>query len=293
MSAASNIARRSDIDRHVEQATRMMSLVERAFLAEMGWDPDRLVLNPPDGHRLVIRAVCRVEGCSNTATAAGRICVSCRRRLQAPGLGEAAVVSLGPPRRPRRAPQRRLVAGCGREQVSGPAGLCRSHLDQRTALGVSAEAFFVHPAVAALEPTGPCLVAACPRQRHHPDSRYCEAHQIRLRAARRDPRFDEARWQGTEPAVSLGGQVSLRGLGPLVVAQVLFGLQQRCVVERVQTKEADLRAVCDDLRRQQVASVANYLLDDRRNLGFCGLVRSLVSHARRALATPRDRGRRR
>jgi len=63
-------------------------------------------------------------------------------------------------------------------------------------------------------------------------------------------------------------------------------IQQRCVVERVQTKEADLRAVCDDLRRQQVASVANYLLDDRRNLGFCGLVRSLVSHARRALATP-------
>lgn len=152
---------------------------------------------------------------------------------------------------------------------------------------MAAEAFLTHPAVAALAPTGPCRVLACPRQRRHPEGLYCEAHQIRLRVARRrDPDLDEARWQRTEPAIGLGGQVSLRGLGSLVVAQVLFGLVQRCRIERVQTKESDLRAVCDDLRRQQVGSVADYVLDEGRNLGFVGLARSLMSHARRALATP-------
>src|SRR5581483_6650669 len=94
-------------------------------------------------------------------------------------------------------------------------------------------------------------------------------------ARRRAPDLDEAHWRRTEPAVSVGGQVSLGGLAPLVVAQVLYGLQQRCRMERVQTKEADLRGVCDDLRRQQVGGIGDYVLDERRCLGFVGLVRSL------------------
>ena len=105
-------------------------------------------------------------------------------------------------------------------------------------------------------------------------------------ARRADPSLDEGVWRRAEPAVGLGGQVSLRGLHPTVVAEVLYGLQQRCRSQRVQTKEADLRAVCDDLRRQQVTSVTGYVLEDHRSLGFSGLVRSLQSHARRALATP-------
>jgi hypothetical protein len=91
-----------------------------------------------------------------------------------------------------------------------------------------------------------------------------------------------------EPAVGVGGEVSLRGLGPLVVAELLYGLQNRCLIERVQTKESDLRALCDDLRRQQVPSVGAYVLppEKRRNPGYVGLASSLATHARRALATP-------
>ena len=37
----------------------------------------------------------------------------------------------------------------------------------------------------------------------------------------------ERHWQLTQPAVSEGGQVSLRGLPPLVVVQMLAGMQQR------------------------------------------------------------------
>ena len=67
-------------------------------------------------------------------------------------------------------------------------------------------------------------------------------------------------WGWTEPAIAVGGQVSLRGFTPLVVAQLLFGLQQRCRLEGVHTKGADLRAVCDDFRRKQISSLTGYRL---------------------------------
>ncbi len=269
------------------QLERITALIDGAFLAEMGWDPGRLVLAPPAGHRLLVRPVCRVEGCSTTATGRGRICQACRRRLGDAGPGDDGVESSIPGRRPRRGPAPCLVADYNRERLSAAAGLCRVHADQHHALGGSRQAFLDHPAVGSLPPNGPCAVAACPRQRRHPDGLYCDAHQQRLRATRRRaPGIDEAHWRRVEPAVNVGGEVSMRGLSPLVVAQVLYGLQQRCGLERVQTKEADLRAVCDDLRRQQVDDVAHYTLGDRRDLGFVGLLRSLVAHARRVLASP-------
>jgi len=270
-----------------DQAARIMTLADEAFLIEMGWDADRMLLSPPEGHRLVVRLVCRVNGCSTTATNRRRICFSCQGRLAAAGMTDDQIELLAPPEKSRRAPALCLVAGCGRERVSGPAGLCRPHLDQRGSFGIGLDAFVAHPDVVGLAAVGACLVAACPRQRRHPDGCYCEAHQLRLRAVRRtDPAFDEWRWRRREPAVALGGQVSLRGLEPLVVAQVLYGLAQRCLTERVQTKEADLRAVVDDLRRQQVRSVDEYVIPERRNLGFVGLANSLAAYARRALATP-------
>jgi integrase len=272
-----------------DKAERIRALLDEAFLAEMGFDAERLVLAPPERHRLVIRSVCIVAGCSTTAPSGGGICASCRRRLAAEGLGKDDVERLSPPSRGNRSPLPCLVSGCGRQQQSGPAGLCRSHLDQRRRLKVSLEAFLAHREVNALAPCGPCLVAACTRQRRRRDGRYCEAHQIRWRVARRrQPDLDEERWRVIEPAVGVGGEVSLRGLGPVVVAELLYGLQNRCLVERVQTKESDLRALCDDLRRQQVPSVGAYVLppEKRRNPGYVGLASSLATHARRALATP-------
>ncbi len=144
----------------------------------------------------------------------------------------------------------------------------------------------MHPLTVPFEDAGPCQVASCPRQRRHPDGRYCAAHQIRLRRASRDQGFDEQHWQRTEAPVNFGGQVSLRGLPPLVVAQMLYGLQQRCRQDGVQTKEADLRSVCDAVRHQLVDSIAQFNVVDKSNLGFAALAHSLVTHARRALASP-------
>ena len=230
----------------VDEETTLVALLDEAFLAEMAWDPARLILAPPNGHRLVVRPVCRVGGCSTTATNTRKICLSCQRRLRTAGLGDDEIGLLPAP-----------------------------------------DTLIIHRAVSALSSIGPCGVAACARQRRHPDGLYCEAHQMRLRVAlRRDPDLDEARWRQTDPAIGRGGEVSLRGLEPLVTAQVLYGLQQRCLVERVQTKESDLRAICDDLRRQQVGSVADYVVAKSSNLGFLGLANSLLIHVRRALSSP-------
>lgn len=285
--AATEIAHVAAGDPLGDLVARLTAMIDPAFLAELGWNPASSVLSPPDGHRLVLRPLCRVEGCSTTATNRRHICQSCQRRLATLGLGDDDIALLPAGDHPRRGPGRCGVAGCGREWVSSPVGLCRAHLDQQEALGVSRAELLLNATVVALRSCGPCGVASCPRQRRHRDGTYCEAHQIRLRLARRaEPVLDERHWQRTEPAVGLGGQVSMRGLAPLVVAQVLLGLQQRCRGDGVQTKEADLRAVCDDLRRQQVRSIGDYVMADKPSLGFAGLLRSLAAHARRALASP-------
>jgi hypothetical protein len=269
------------------QAAAVAAVIDPAFLAEAGWDPVRLVLSPPSGHPLLGRPVCRAPGCGTTAPARTRVCASCQRRLAGRGLtlADAAVL----PARPDllRGPGPCAVKGCGRERLSAPARLCQAHLELRQRLGISVAEFTASPMTRPLPPLEPCAVAACPRQRRHPGGQYCDPHQQRLRAARRsDAAFDEDRWRTAGTAVGCGGQVSLRGLPPLVIAEVLAGLQQRCRIDRVKTKEAELRAVCDDLRRQQVSSISGYLLARERSLAFKGLVNSLAAHAGRALATP-------
>ncbi len=213
--------------------------------------------------------------------------MSCQRRLATAGLEPDQVSALAPRPYPVRGPGECAVTGCGREQVSAPAALCRAHHEQREQLAISIGQFLAHPSAQPLPACGPCAVTACPRQRRHPDGTYCDAHQMRLRAARRaDPALDERQWQAAGNAIGTGGQISLRGLPPLVIAEVLAGLQRRCRIDAVKTKEAGLRAVCDDLRRQQAASITGYRIDPGRSLAFKGLARSLAAHARRALAGP-------
>ncbi len=265
---------------------RLAGLLDPVFLAEAGWDAARLMLAPPPAHRLLGRPICQAPGCSTTATARSRICQSCSRRLAARGLGEDQLALLPSRAYPTRGPDACRVSGCGREWISAAAGLCRTHGDQRQATGLSVEQFCTDSQPQPLPAHPSCSVASCPRQRRHPDSLYCEPHQLRLRTARRAGEgFDEAQWRLVDSPIGRGGQVSLGGLAPLVVVEVLVGLQQRCHVDRVRTREADLRAVVDDLRRQQVQSLADYVLAEQASLAFKGVVNSLTGHARRALAS--------
>lgn len=272
------------------RAAGIATVIDPAFLAEAGWDARQLVLFPPPEHPLLGRPVCRAAGCSTTAPDRSRICASCRRRLAEQGVDADQLASL-PDRaleRSGRGPGACRVDGCAREWVSSRSGLCRNHFEQqRTLRSTSIEQFLAHPQTRPLPPCDPCTVVACTRQRRHPDGLYCEGHQQRLRNAKRhNAGFDEDHWRLTEPAIGRGGEVSLRGLPALVIAEVLFGLQQRCRINAVKTDEAVLRALCDDLRRQRVASLAEYVIAEGRGLEFKGLANCLTGHARRALATP-------
>ncbi len=274
--------------RVAEPTARLAAAIDPAFLTEAGWDATALVLSCPPEHPLLGRPVCRAPGCSTTAPTRARVCGSCHGRLAEQGLSEDEVDLL-----PARAGGC-AVAGCAHERGSSGNRLCRGRLEQAGRLGVPAAELSVHPAARPLAACGPCEVAACTRQRRHPDGTYCEAHQMRLRAARRrDPRLDEQRWQLTEAAVGVGGQVSFRGLPTLVVAEVLIGLGQRCRIDGVKTRDTDLRMLCNQLRRQQVAALADFVIDTDPEGTFRALCNAVAAHTRRAACHPRDRGRRR
>ncbi len=268
-------------------AAQLAQHLGHRFLSQAGWDPATRVLRPPPEHRFLGRPLCTAPGC--TATANG-VCSQCRTRLARAGLTLADARLLPPPSG--RAWTRAGDGACGVQQcprpwVNAEHPLCRSHLGHQQVLGMDDVAGF-----AALTDTRPlvslgvCAVVACDRQLPASRVTYCDTHLQRLRQSRRQATvLDEARWCATEPPVTRAGRVSLAGLAPLVVVQVLYGLQQRAVLG-IKTRDGVLRWICDELRRQQIATLSDVqvpptLGNDRR-----GILNSLRAHARRALLSP-------
>src|ERR1035438_441163 len=70
-----------------ERSAALASRIDAVFLAEAGWDPGTWVLTLPAEHPLLGRTFCRAPGCQTTCAAAMRVCLDCRRRLSAAGLG--------------------------------------------------------------------------------------------------------------------------------------------------------------------------------------------------------------
>jgi site-specific recombinase XerC len=133
-----------------------------------------------------------------------------------------------------------------------------------------------------------CAVLACLRARrvrHHLQEAYCAVHAGRWETARRaDPALDQRRWNRTAEPLPVHGQVNLRGLAPLVVAELLYGLQQRAGAECTSYCRF-LRRLARELRRTQVSSLSELPVQDepvRRSL-----VNSLLAHLGRAFADPR------
>jgi integrase len=274
-------------------AARLAGMTDLAFLAEAGWDPASRVLSLPAGHRLLGRMLCRADGCPATArgTSAGGLCWSCFARLRRAGMTAEQIAALphvpAPPSRPAGC----LVPGCERMSPGGRqgqrTGLCVAHSRRfRRTRETTMQRFLADPAVRPLAALGPCTVAACTR-RAESEHGHCPTHYVRWRAAvAATPRTGRRRWDLTEPAVSEGGQVSLRGLAPLAVVQVLFGLQQR-TRGGAKTTDVNLRAVCDTLRRQQAGAVTDCpAAAVRAGRPARSLLRALTRHADLALADP-------
>ena len=84
---------------------------------------------------------------------------------------------------------------------------------------------------------------------------HCAVHAGRREAAHRaDPQLDESWWNHRTEPVPVTGQVNLRGLAPLVVVEVLHGLQQRVRGECTSYCRF-LRRLVRELRQTQVSSL--------------------------------------
>jgi integrase len=271
-----------------EATARLARMLDRAFLAEAGWDPAARVLSLPAGHRLLGRAVCRAGGCATTIhTGLGGVCHRCFTRLTGQGLTKNQIATMPQlPPLPVRATEC-AVPGCRCEPTMARAVLCEPHARQyrsRVRLPALGE-FLADPRVRPLPPFQPCAVAACTRPADSARS-YCNTHYQRWRtAAKTEPGLDPVRWQLTEDAVTEGGKVSLHGLPPLVAVQVLFAIWQRT---RGGTKitDVDLRAACRALRCQQVSSIGQCRVGQVPGKPARSLLNALIRHVRRALADP-------
>ena len=134
--------------------------------------------------------------------------------------------------------------------------MCEPHAQQFRGrhIPISLEQFLSDPRVRPQPPLPACLVPACTRTADGAIG-YCNTHYQRWRVAQQDPAEpDERWWRGRESGVAEPGQVNLRALPELVVVEVLIGLQTR-VREGLRLTDVVLRAVCDTLRRHQVASI--------------------------------------
>jgi integrase len=262
------------------EARRLAGVLDQEFLTTAGWDPVLQVLEVPPGHRLLGWQQCRVAGCMSRGDGPEQVCLGCRQRLAASGL-RLDELDLMPARGWQR-PDQCQVPGCPRAWRTPQLPLCRAHLhQQREVLKVGLEEFLARPDARPLPPCGPCQVTACIRDRDGTGGDYCTGHVDRWAKARKsDPGLDEQRWRATTPAIARPGLVSLRGLPPGLVVEVLLGLQQRCAAER-RTPHKLLRTICDDMRRQQVATIAEFTPGSVQR----SIVTSFLLHLRRAGAT--------
>ncbi|MFJ4677525.1 hypothetical protein [Kitasatospora sp. NPDC088783] len=256
------------------------------FLAEAGWDEDRQTLVIKPGHTLLAWAPCVNSQCEAGATLLSGLCHSCQKSWNRSKLSmEDFLVSQAAEKKQPR--QRCSVPGCARMWASSVAKLCGPHRSRFRKLGLPQEEFFAHPSVKPMPPLGSCGVVACLRERELTTSPYCQAHMTKWKRLVRDGEpeaADEARWVRTEaPAPSYPGEVPLLGLAPLVVAQVLFALQER-IGHEIKVPPHILRSAVNWIRRQELTSLMSLPEDigpDRKNTAALNtrLLRDHVVHA--------------
>jgi integrase len=259
--------------------TTLEALLDKDFLAEAGWDVHTRVLSARAGHPTLGWSVCQVGDCDAQASIGG-ICPSCCKAMAANGCDQPPVTS----GRSFTSGVGFCVVGCPRPWESRRRPLCSAHEHQREVMGVTVEVFLARADLRSLPGFGPCRVLACTRLRHARTSVLCLAHQTRWRNLN-EPRPDRAGWCRTEPGVAQTGEVSLRGLPGLVVAEILYGVQTRSSAG-IKTSTAVLRSLCDQLRRAQCTTIVDLPAPTRRQNR--DLLRSLTIHAGRVMVTPQE-----
>ena len=268
-------------------AARLVAMLDRRFLDEAGWDPRTRVLSLPAEHRLLGRTVCRVDGCQNSVHSGLMVCHRCFTRLTGRGMSKAEIAAAACLPAEPASTTRCAVSGCRCVPTVRHAVLCEPHAKKFRLRRppMSIEQFLADPRLRPLPAMPACSVAACTR-RADGAAGYCNTHYQRWRAAlAANSEVDPHRWRARESGVAVPGQVNLRALPVLVVVEVLFGVQQR-VRGGAKVTDAQLRVLCDGLRRRQAASITTDRAEITRNKSVRALRAALTQHVRRALADP-------
>ncbi|WP_329410652.1 site-specific integrase [Nocardia vinacea] len=251
----------------------------------MIWSRNALIF--PQTHRLLGWLQCAVTNCDQKAATTCGLCASCFLRWKKndrPQIAEFVLTE--------RVRVRDWMAGpcsvpdCARQWRTRSAALCQAHDYTRRLQRLTVAELVAHPETVGYPAFGPCSVAACTRYRDS-SGPYCETHAHRWATFRRrtDPaQHDEPRWRTSQPAVAVGGEVSLRGLPDRVVAELLFGLQQR-TADGSKTKVSFFRCLADHVRAQGIACLEEVAFDGLI-LEVSTLARQFVTAARRLRSDP-------
>ncbi|WP_108990795.1 hypothetical protein [Streptomyces coelicoflavus] len=272
-----------------ERNDALRDAVTPGFLQLMRWDPAVCVLWFPASHPLFGAPVCRVSGCDKLAHNAGSrgLCRGCVKRWEKSGLTVDEFVAVVKPRSRAIGSAGCLVPDCARPCKAVTAMLCHGHWDQHRKhySRMPVDEFVRLPNVGPLLGFGPCEVVACYRDRDIAASPYCNAHNCRRRyAIRHGTMPDEEIWRLVTPAVAEQGAVSLRGLPEQVVAEILYGVQQRNA-EGIKQKDFVLRPLVDFVRVERLSSLEQ-LEVDRLNSHCRPLAAGLRRHVVRFGASP-------
>ena len=271
-----------------DAAEALWSAIDGGFLALVGWDPQVRVLTFPAADPLLGIKVCVVDGCEQGRGKRNGLCPTCNERWAEAGSPEVEAFAaiprvygrtndIGPC----------VVPGCQRPWTGSVARLCNAHQTQRRTRRLTdrpLEVFLARPDVVALASTGPCPVAACARARAG-EGAYCALHRNRWQRHRTEhPGADESAWRRTEPAAVDRGQVSLRGLRPLVAAEIAYGLAERTRAG-LQTPANRLRPLVDAALAQQVEHVEQVRAEGLASI-TAGLHKSITALVRRFALDP-------
>ncbi|HUZ26487.1 MAG TPA: tyrosine-type recombinase/integrase [Streptosporangiaceae bacterium] len=237
--------------------------LDPVFLAGAGWNPGTQTLTPSPDHPLLGYRVCLVRGCTGQGLVPDELCATCRSARRLSGLSTEEFIAAGPVRARHCGEVICSAEGCPRPVRTSRLQLCYAHEHRRRSLGLPLAGFLRHPQARPLPGFGPCKVAVCTRQAHARRG-LCRAHDVRwweqLRAGT-VAAADFGAWCRSSAPVASGHEVVMRGLAPLVQAQILLGLQERCRQEAL-TYLGQLRVICRRLLAVHAQTIIGF--DDSR-----------------------------
>jgi integrase len=273
-----------------EVTSALLAAITPEFAEVTGFDLETRVVVFPQDHPTLGWLMCVVPGCGKNRTLATGLCACCHDRWKRKGRPPLEEYVAVPKQLERAVGVRRCeVPLCERPQKTRQSRLCLAHAVQRRNLRIPLEEFHTHPAVKPHPAVGPCLAASCTRERAGRGA-YCLQHYCRWRKARNaDPGLDEQWWQRAAPSLAEGNRISLRGLPLRVVAEFVYGLQERCA-EGSKTRYYSLRPMPDHARLVGAGSLGDL---DPKELGtdVRGLATELLRYVTRLTVTPESQRR--